>query len=86
MPKSRVKLRKPSIRHKDLSDDNVYGYAYKEDFEIEIDPKQSQREYLNTLLHEFFHCMLPDLSEHCVTRMADIIADEIWKRRYRKKK
>ena len=84
MPSSRVKIKKPTIRHKDLSGDNVYGYAMQEDFEIEIDPKQSSKEYLNTLIHEILHCFLPDLQERFIVRMADILADEVWKRGYKK--
>jgi len=84
MPSSRVKIKKPTIRHKDLSGDNVYGYAMQEDFEIEIDPKQSSKEYLNTLIHEMLHCFLPDLQERFVVRMADIMADEVWKRGYKR--
>ena len=84
MPISNVKLRVPSVVHKDLSADGVLGYALQEDFEIEIDPNQSSREYLDTLIHEMLHCFLPDLTEKQITRMANIMADEICKRRYRK--
>lgn len=83
MPKSRIKLKKPQIRNKNL-EGNVLGYAYQEDFEIEIDPRQSSREYLDTLIHEMLHCFLPDLSERGITRMADLMTEEIWKRRYRR--
>lgn len=48
------KSKKPSIKNKNLEGD-VLGYAYQEDFEIEIDPRQSDKEYCNTCLHECFH-------------------------------
>jgi hypothetical protein len=83
MPTSKVKLRKPQIRDKKL-EGHVLGYAYQEDFEIEIDPRQVSKEYLDTLIHEMLHCFLPDLSERAITRMAHLMADEIWKRRYRR--
>lgn len=83
MPISKVKLRKPEIRDKKLESD-VLGYAYQEDFEIEIDPRQLSKEYLNTLIHEMLHCFLPDLSERSITKMADLMAHEIWKRRFRR--
>jgi hypothetical protein len=56
MPISKVKLRVPQVKHKDLSADGVLGYALQEDFEIEIDPNQPSREYLDTLIHEMLHC------------------------------
>ena len=81
---TKVKLRVPRVVHKDLSADGVLGYAAQEDFEIEIEPNQPNKEYLDTLIHEMLHCFLPDLSERAIERMANIMANEIWKRRYRK--
>lgn len=85
MPYSRVKIKNPIIKHKDLSADGVYGYASQEDFEIEIDPNQGDKEYLNTLIHEMLHCFLPDLQERFIIRIADIMAENVWKKGYRKK-
>lgn len=81
---SRVVLKKPSIREKDLSKDNVWGWATIEDFEIEIEKNQPSKEYLNTLIHEMLHCLLPDLSEKQIEKMANIMSEEIWKRRFRR--
>lgn len=84
MPVSRVKLRRPKIVHKDLTADGVWGYANQEDFEIEIERNQVSKEYLNTLIHEMLHCFLPDLKEQHIRKMADLLSDEIWKRKYRR--
>ena len=83
MPTSRVRLRKPTITHKKL-DGNILGLANQQDFEIEIDPRQLSKEYLDTLIHEQLHCFLPDLSERMISKMATMLTDEIWKRRYRR--
>jgi hypothetical protein len=83
MPTSRVKIRKPTIVSKKL-EGNILGLAYQDGFEIEIDPRQVSKEYLNTLIHEMLHCFLPDLSERDITRMADIMTDKIWARRFRR--
>lgn len=80
---SRVKIKQPKIKDK-LLNDNILGLAYQNDFEIEIDPRQISKEYLNTLIHEMLHCFLPDVSEKGISSMADIMANEIWKRRYRR--
>lgn len=86
MPKSRVKIKVPTIRHKDLSADGVFGYAHQDDFEIELDSNHpSDKEYLNSLIHELNHCFLPDLREGDIVRLSDITADIIWKMGYRKK-
>ena len=83
MANTRVKVRKPTVVNKHLEGD-VLGLAYQEGFEIEIDPRQLSKEYLNTLIHEHLHCFLPDVSERGITRMADIMTDSIWARRYRR--
>lgn len=84
--RSRVKLKVPSVRNKDLTETGAWGWATPSDFDIEIEKKLSQRNYLETLLHEIFHCVLPDLSEHCVEKMCVIFANEIWKKGFRRKK
>jgi hypothetical protein len=83
MPQSKVKLKKPTIRQKKL-DGNVLGWAYQDDFEIEIDPRQISKEYLNTLIHEMLHCFLPDLSERNIIKMSNIMTDAIWKKNFRR--
>lgn len=84
MPVSRVKLRKPRIQNKKIAEKNILGYATQEDFEIEIDPRQSSKEYLNTLIHEMLHCFLPDLKEKHIIKMADLLSAAIWNRRFRR--
>lgn len=81
---SRVKVKKPRIINKHIKEKNVLGYAYQDDFEIEIHPEQDSREYLNTLIHEMLHCFLPDVSEYSITRLANIMTEKIWRRRYRR--
>jgi hypothetical protein len=83
MPTSKVIIKQPKIVDKLLEAD-VLGYAYQKEFEIEIDPRQNSKEYLNTLIHEMLHCFLPNLSERSIIRLSNIITNEIWKRRYRR--
>ena len=84
MPKSKVVLKHPTIVEKDLTADNVWGWANQEDFEIEVEKTQPSKEYLNTLIHEMIHCMLPNLAEKSVVKMANIMTDEIWRKRFRR--
>lgn len=83
MVKTKCIIKKPTIRDRDLSKENVLGFAYPDCFEIEIERNQSDKEYQNTLIHEVFHCILPDLTERSVIKFADILSDILWKRGYR---
>lgn len=62
----------------------VLGYAYKDDGLIEIDPRQSDREYLYTLIHEWAHMVIPSASEKTVRRLEKSLGEIIWKRGYRR--
>ena len=54
------------------------GYAYTDQDKIEIDPRQSSRRYLNTLIHEILHMLYPEDSETKITNNADTITHYIW--------
>lgn len=51
---------------------------------IEIDPRQSPRCYLNTLIHEKLHILFPKLSERRVRLAAGELAELLWDNDYRK--
>lgn len=69
-PKSKVVIKRVKIYRKNLSKDNVVGYAYScSEPYIEIDPNQSDREYFLTCVHELCHILLPDLSEKQIVRI-----------------
>lgn len=57
----------------------------KLDPEIRIDPKQSERELLDTILHEGLHASLgiEGLSERKVTETAQSLSSLLWKMGYR---
>lgn len=84
MPKSRLNLKPIKIEHKDLTSDGVWGWAYQDENRIELEKNQTSKEYLNTLIHEMLHCMLPDLKEPHIEKMADMLANEVWRRKFRK--
>jgi hypothetical protein len=72
------------VRQKKIAGPYV-GLAEKESGEIEVDPRQSEREYLLTLVHEWLHCALPDLSEKSIIRLEQSLGGMLWKRGYRRK-
>ena len=62
----------------------VYGYAFLDESKVEIDPRQDNFEYLDTLIHEMLHCFLPELAEMHIQKMSTCIAKQIWHKRYRR--
>ena len=81
--KTSVVLKDPKIREKKLPA-RVLGECIPADFDIWIDPRQDSYEYLDTLIHEITHCILPDLSETNVAKMARLYSRAIWKKGYRR--
>lgn len=53
---------------------------------IEIDPRQYPKDYLDTLIHEALHEILPHKSEKFILRAASSIANLLWRLGYRKNK
>jgi hypothetical protein len=79
MPKVQITERKLGrIKDKPL------GMAWADTGEIEIDPRQLSRDYLDTLIHEILHVEFPELSESKITRLANTLSREIWKKKYRR--
>ena len=81
---TRVKLKSPSISHRDLSSEHAWGLADVDDSEIELHTNLNSKDYLYTLIHEIGHCVLPDLSEAQILRFEKIFGDAIWAKGYRK--
>lgn len=53
---------------------------------IEIDPRQSEKEEMDTAAHEVLHTEYPDLSEEAVERGAGAIIAVLWRLGFRKLK
>ena len=62
------------------------GFAHQDEGLIEIDPRQSEREYLLTLCHEWLHILLPTVSERNICRIEKSLGGMLWRRGYRLKK
>jgi hypothetical protein len=63
-----------------------WGYAYPDKKLVEITPNLSDRQYLDTLIHEILHVLYPEASETKISRHASTITHHIWKKGYRKLK
>lgn len=53
---------------------------------IEIDPRQCPKDYLDTLIHEAVHEIMPRKREGFVLKTATSIANLLWRLGYRRKK
>ena len=79
-----ITIREKKLGRERADGSKVWAFCYKDDYLIEIDPRQRPKKYFNTLVHELLHLVFPDASETKVTRSADIIVRELWKAKYRK--
>ena len=78
-----MKLTKIKVRERKLR--KYLGYAYKDDGMVDINPNQTPRQYLDTLIHEILHILYPEDSETKISRNAATITHHIWKKNYRRK-
>jgi hypothetical protein len=73
---------KLKIRERKLGRQRAVGLYYHGERRIEIDPRQTAKKYLNTLLHEILHYRLPTASEAKVSRIAGMLTEASWKANY----
>lgn len=76
----------PSVRFRVIRRklEDCVGLADTEDCTITIDPRQSKREYLSTLCHEWLHLAIPSASERNIIKLEKSLAKLIWNNGYRK--
>lgn len=61
-----------------------FGEADKRTGEVNIDPRQTEGEILDTAVHEFLHVACPYMAEKHVHGTATMIAEALWKMGYRR--
>jgi hypothetical protein len=82
----RINIKKTiRLRDRKLAREGAVGIAHYGAVPlIELDPRQSQKERLGTLLHELLHIVFPDLSEDqtilCEQRIASVLWSDRWRR------
>lgn len=84
-----IKLSKLKIKDKKLKRYGAMAQCYKDGEEniIEIDFNQhkgNEKELQNSYVHEFLHCILPDIKELEIKKIADSLAAALWKMGYRR--
>ena len=90
--KSEFIAKKPlkfKVHNKPIGDtDNAVGQCWPKTRQriIEIDPRQSPKDYLDTLIHEALHELLPNKREDFILRSGTSIANLLWRLGYRQVK
>lgn len=80
---------KPIVRVKKIPLENgrkFLGLCYTDEHYIEIERDQPDSEFLDTCIHELLHHFFPSLSEKRVEKTANIIAQILWEKGYRKRR
>ncbi len=72
------------VRERHLGREKADGLAWQEDALLEIDPRQSESDRLDTLLHEALHILFPKLNEMQVRGVTKRLASIVWKDGWRR--
>lgn len=83
-PIKSTKCGKITIVEKLLGREGVVGLAYQGEGLIEIDPRQTSKEYMDTVIHESLHMFFPDWTERKVLTNAKKLTAILWKYGYRR--
>lgn len=76
----------PRVRvlEKKLGRERALGQVFQGEGLVEIDPRQGERERLDTLVHELLHLLHPQWGEERVIRVAGWFSRVLWQQRYRR--
>lgn len=77
-------LPKLKLVERKLGRERAYGQCTRANGLVEIDPRQSSKEYLDTLLHEMLHLYFPLAGEAWISKVAKKMATVAWKIGYRR--
>ena len=76
--------RKVTVVERRLGREGALGQCWEGLSIVEIDPRQDERERLDTLIHELFHIMLPEWGEERVLKHTGWLSKQIWDQGYRR--
>lgn len=78
-------MSRPKVIIKKLGRQKLFGRALHDENEIHIDPRQTEREFLGTLIHEATHIACPYFNEEEVLKIEAVLAGVLWEQGYRRK-
>lgn len=72
------------IKHAKLKRENAWGFCYKGDNIIEVDPRHKEKYHLGVVIHEAYHEIFPELPEYKVLKAERRMRDTLWEYGYRR--
>lgn len=79
-----MKRRKRKIKSEFRKLRFALGESYTDTCRIVIDPRQRQRQMLNTFVHELLHQIAPEWCESKISRAACSMTRVLWENNYRR--
>lgn len=76
-------MKTPKVIERKLGREKAFGQAFNEERLIEIDPRQDSKNYIDTLIHEWWHCEFPEATERFVASKSKKLAKFLWKHNVR---
>lgn len=76
--------KKIRVRERKLGREKADGLAWEKRALVEVDPRQPERDRLDTLLHEAVHILFPKLNEMQVRGVAARLTEILWKDGWRR--
>lgn len=77
------------VNKKILESDGCVGQCWPGDTEdnlIEVDPRQTQIDYMDTVIHEALHHLFPTVKERKILKSGTSVAQLLWRLGYRRVK
>jgi len=67
-----------------IEKEKVVGLAHFEENLIEVDPRQSAKDYFDTVIHERLHFLFPDMKERKIGARSKELSHFLWMMGYRR--
>lgn len=61
----------------------AWGWAYIDEYKIELDPRMDEKTLLEVAAHEVGHIVLPEISEEQIDLLGKQVADVLWRLKFR---
>ena len=84
MPRKPRFKRLRHIRVDWITSRGFWGWAYPDEWRIELDHRSCDKMLMNTIVHEVAHVVLPVLDEAAVKILGDHAADVLWRLGFRR--
>jgi hypothetical protein len=76
-------MKHPKVTERKLGREKAMGLADFETKSIEVDPRQTSKDMLDTLIHEWWHIEFPNDKEKRVAAKSKKLANFLWKHKVR---